>query len=132
MNQAEQNADVIRRGYAAFNASDIQALTEIFDENASWHTPGKSPIAGDNVGREATFTQFGRYVGETDGTFKATLKTVVANDDGSVVGIHHNSGTRGGKQLDVDCCIVFQVKDGRVVEGREHFYDLGAWDEFWS
>ena len=22
--------------------------------------------------------------------------------------------------------------DGRVIDGREHFFDLYAWDEFWS
>jgi len=26
----------------------------------------------------------------------------------------------------------FQYKDGRVIDGREHFHDLYAWDEFWS
>jgi hypothetical protein len=24
------------------------------------------------------------------------------------------------------------VVDGRIVDGREHFYDLHAWDEFWA
>jgi ketosteroid isomerase-like protein len=34
--------------------------------------------------------------------------------------------------LDVDCCIVFELKNGKVTSGREHFYDLHAWEEFWS
>jgi ketosteroid isomerase-like protein len=34
--------------------------------------------------------------------------------------------------LDVDCCIVFEVRDGRLIDGREYFGDLYAWDEFWS
>jgi hypothetical protein len=57
---------------------------------------------------------------------------VLADDDGRVVGVHHNSAERDGKQLDVGCCIVFELKDGRITDGREHFYDLNAWDEFWS
>ena len=52
--------------------------------------------------------------------------------DGRVVGIHHNTAERNGKRLDVDCCIVFEIENGRLVEGREHFSDLYAWDEFWS
>ena len=132
MSTADENADVVRRGYAAFNASDIKTLTEIFDENASWHTPGRSPIAGDNRGRDAVFAQFGRYAGDTEGTFKATLQDVFKGDEGRVVGIHHNSGERNGKRLDVGCCIAFEIKDGKIVSGREHFYDLYAWDEFWS
>ena len=132
MNDAEKNAEAVQRGYEAFNKGDMKTLTELFHENASWHTPGRSPIAGDYKGREAAFAQFGRYVGETGGTFKATLQHVLRSDGGRVVGIHHNSAKRNGKQLDVYCCIVFELKDGRITDGREHFYDLYAWDEFWS
>jgi ketosteroid isomerase-like protein len=109
-----------------------RALTELFDPKASWHTPGRSPIAGDHQGREAVFAQFGRYGGDTAGTFKATLQDVLKSDDGRVIGIHHNSAQRNGKRLDTGCCIVFEVKDGRIVDGREHFYDLHNWDQFWS
>jgi ketosteroid isomerase-like protein len=129
---APGNPGIVRRGYEAFNAADLETLTELFDENASWHTPGRSPIAGDAEGRDAVFAQFGRYGGETNGTFKATLKRVLTDEDGRVIGIHHNTGERGGKQLDVYCCIEFEVKDGRITDGREHFYDLHAWDDFWS
>lgn len=66
-------------------------------ESASWHTPGRCSIAGDYEGRESIFGQFGRYGGETGGTFQAELRHVYEDDD-----------------------------------GREHFFDLYAWDEFWS
>jgi ketosteroid isomerase-like protein len=54
---ADENAEVVRRGYAAFNAADVDALTALFDENASWHTPGRSSIAGDQRGRDVVFAQ---------------------------------------------------------------------------
>jgi ketosteroid isomerase-like protein len=57
---------------------------------------------------------------------------VLADDDGRVVGIHHNSAERDGEHLDVDCAIVFEVRDGWITDGREHFFDRYAWDEFWS
>ena len=129
---AAENAETVRRGYEAFNTGDMETLTEIFDESASWHTPGRGSLAGDQQGRDATFAQFGRYVEQTGGTFKAELQSVLADDEGRVVGIHHNSADRDGKHMEVDCCIVFELKDGRISDGREHFYDLHAWDEFWS
>lgn len=129
---AHENAEVVRRGYQAFNTADMKALTELFDESASWHTPGRSPAAGDRKGRDAVFAQFGRYGGETGGTFKAELKQVFTSDDGRVIGVHHNSAERNGKQLDTDCCIVFEIENGRITSGREHFFDLNNWDEFWS
>jgi uncharacterized protein len=127
-----KNAEIVRRGYQAFNTADMKTLTELFDEKASWHTPGRGSLAGDHVGREATFAYFGRLGQETGGTFKAELRHVTADEEGRVIAIHHNSGVRKGKRLDVDCCLVFQLKNGRVTDGKEHFYNLHAWDEFWS
>jgi uncharacterized protein len=57
---------------------------------------------------------------------------LLADDDGRVVGIQHNTAKRDGKHLDVEVCLVFQLEDGRITEGAEHFRDLYAWDEFWS
>ena len=130
--RAEANADVVRRGYHAFNTGDIHTLNELFDVRAAWYTPGRSPVAGDHQGREAVFAQFARYGGETQGTFRAALRDVLANDDGCVVALHHNSGLRNGRRLDVDCCIEFVVRNGKIVSGREHFFDLHAWDAFWA
>ena len=48
-----------------------------------------------------------------------------------VVGIHHNSGERNGKRLSSQCCIAFELKDGQVIDGREHFYDQANWDDCW-
>jgi len=129
---AGSNADVVRRGYAAFNAADIDTLTRIMDDNISWHTPGRTSIGGSRKGQNAVFGQFGRYGGETAGTFRANLIDVYESEDGGVVGLHRNTGERNGKKLDVLCCIVFEVRDGRVLSGREHFFDLYAWDEFWA
>src|SRR3989337_3682668 len=125
---ADENAETVRRGYEAFNRADMKTLTEIFDESSSWHTPGRGSLAGDHKGREAVFAYFGRLGQETGGTFKAELRHVFADDDGRVVGLHHNSGEREGKRLDTDCCIVFELKDGRVTSGRGHFFYLPNWD----
>jgi ketosteroid isomerase-like protein len=132
MRHAEDNTDIVRRGYAAFNSGDLKTLAELFDENASWHAPGRGRIAGDYKGRDRVFAPFGRYGGETAGTFRATLERVFTTEDCRVVGLHHNTATRNGKQLDVSCCLVFELKDGRVTDGRKYSYDLSAWEAFWS
>ena len=129
---ADENAAIIRRGYEAFNSGDMETLTELFDESAVWHTPGRSSLAGDHQGRDATFAYFGRLGQETGGNFRAELRHLLADGDGHVVGIQRNSGERNGKRLDVDACLVFRLEDGLVTEGWEHLRDLYAWDEFWS
>jgi ketosteroid isomerase-like protein len=127
-----ENAAIVRRGYDAFNTGDMETLTELFDEGASWHTPGRGPLAGDYVGREAVFAYFGQLGGQTGGTLRATLEYLSESDDGHVVGVHRTSAERDGKRLDVAICLTFELKDGRVFDGREHTFDLYAWDEFWS
>jgi ketosteroid isomerase-like protein len=130
--QSDGNAAIVRRAYEAFNTADIATLAKLFDSNTSWHTPGRSSLAGDRKGRDAVFTQFGRYGGETRGTFRANLLNVLESEDGRAVAVHHTSAERNGRRLDVLCCIVFELHNGRILIGREHFYDLYAWDAFWS
>ena len=132
MSVAEKNATLVRQGYQAFNNGDMKTLAELFNPNATWHSPGKSRIAGDFKGRDAVFTQFGRYGSETNGTFKAILKDIAICENGRIVGIHRNTAERNGKKLDIDCCIVFEMRDGLIVDGKEYIYDLHAWEAFWS
>jgi ketosteroid isomerase-like protein len=129
---SDENVAIMRRAYEAFNTADLDTLTEIFDENMVWHLPGQSSYADDYQGRDATLAYFGQLGQETGGSFRAELKHMMGDDDGHVVGIQHSTGDRNGKHLDVSNCIVFKLKDGRVVDGLEHFHDLYAWDEFWS
>jgi ketosteroid isomerase-like protein len=130
--RADENAEIMRRAYEAFNTADMKTLTGTFDESAVWHLPGRSSMAKDYQGREATFAYFALLGQETGGTFRAELQHLLADDDDRVVGIHRSTAEREGKHLDVGDCIVFQLKDGRITDGREHFHDLYAWDEFWS
>jgi uncharacterized protein len=129
---ADENLGIMRRAYEAFNSGDMNTLIETFDEGAVWHLPGRSSMATDYEGRDATLAYFGRLAQETGGTFRAELERLLADDDDRVVGIQRSTGERDGKHLDVGDCIVSQLTDGRITDGREHFHDLYAWDEFWS
>jgi ketosteroid isomerase-like protein len=129
---AAENVAIMQRAYDAFNSADMDTLIELFDESCVWHLPGRSSMAKDYQGRDATLAYFGQIGQETGGTFRAELERLVGDDDGRVVGIQRSTGDRNGKHLDVGDSIVFQLRDGRIVDGREHFEDLYAWDEFWS
>ena len=130
--RADENVAIMQRAYDAFNTGDIDTLNEIFDESAVWHLPGRSSMANDYQGREATLAYFGQLAEKTGGTFQAELERLLGDDDDRVVGIQRSTADRDGKHLDVGNSIVFQLKDGRITDGREHFHDLYASDEFWS
>jgi ketosteroid isomerase-like protein len=129
---ADENVAIMRRGYEAFNKGDMDTLVELFDEGMVWHLPGRSSFADDYQGRDATLAYFAQLGQQTGGTFRAELQELVGDDEDRVIGMQRSTGDRNGKHLDVGNCIVFQLKDGRVIDGREHFHDLYAWDEFWS
>ena len=129
---SQERVETILGGYDAFNRGDMNTLIELFDESAVWHLPGRSSMANDYQGRDATLAYFGRIGQETGGTFQAELQHLLADKDDRVVGVQRSTADREGKHLDVGNCIVFQLKDGRIIDGREHFHDLYAWDEFWS
>jgi ketosteroid isomerase-like protein len=129
---ADENVAIMRRAYEAFNTGDMDTLVEIFDDSIVWHLPGRSSYADDYQGRDATLAYFGQLGEQTGGTFRAELKEMLADGDDHVVGIQRSTGDRDGKHLDVGNASRFELKDGRVIDGREHFHDLYAWDEFWS
>jgi ketosteroid isomerase-like protein len=132
MTEAASNAEIVRRGYTAFNSADMETLAEIFDDAASWHTPGRSPVAGDAIGRDAVFARFAQYGIQSEGTFQAELHEILSSDRGAVVGIHRNTAKRNGNELDTLCCIVFQLRNGQIISGHEYIDDLHQWDAFWS
>src|SRR5436190_24083222 len=94
--RADENVAVMRRAYEAFNTGDVETLTELFDESAVWHLPGRSSMANDYQGREATLAYFGQIGQETGGTFRAELQDLTADEDDRVVGIQRSTGERNG------------------------------------
>src|SRR3954452_9511802 len=129
--EPHQNVVTMQRAYEAFNTGDMNTLTELMDETV-WHLPGRSSMAGDYQGSGATLAYFGRLAEETGGTFRAELQHMTADGDNRVVGVQRSTADRNGKHLDVANCIVFELKDGKGTDGREHFEDLYGWDDFWS
>jgi hypothetical protein len=89
--RADENAAIMRRAYEAFNRGDMNTLIELFDESAVWHLPGRSSMANDYQGRDATLAYFGRIGQETGGTFQAELQHLLADDDDRVVGIQRST-----------------------------------------
>jgi hypothetical protein len=43
---AAENAELVRRGYEAFNAGDLAALGELFAEDAVWYAAGSGVLSG--------------------------------------------------------------------------------------
>lgn len=128
---ATENAELVRRGYEAFNAGDPVALSDLFAEDAVWYAAGSGVLSGTKQGRDAILAYFGELATRSQGTFQATLEDVVGGES-HTVGLQHSRAQRDGKTLDMATAISFVLRDGKVVEGREFFEDTAKADDFWT
>jgi ketosteroid isomerase-like protein len=127
----DENARLMRRGYEAFSAGDMDTLRELFAEDVVWHVPGHNRLSGDKRGRDAVFEYFGELVSGSGGTFKVTLHDVIAGED-HVIGLHHNGAEHDGKVLDLNVVLIFHMSGGRFRESWEVNDNEVEWDAFWS
>jgi ketosteroid isomerase-like protein len=128
---ATENAELVRRGYEAFNTGDLAALSELFAEDAVWYAAGNGVLAGTKQGRDAILAYFGELGARSQGTFQAAVQDIVGGES-HTIGLQQSRAENDGKTLDIATAISFVLRDGKVVEGREFFEDTAKADEFWT
>ncbi len=126
------DAEVVRRFYAAFSRRDMAEAAACFAPEARWTLPGHSPIAGTHVGWEQIRDDFFAKLAQlSGGTFRAELLDVAVGEH-FVVAVQHATASREGRTLDVTACQLMEVSDGRISRVRGHYSDQEALDAFWS
>jgi uncharacterized protein len=125
------NIERIRKGFEAFAASDIAALSEVFDANAVWRAEPTGILAGDYDGRDAIFAMFVQMAQETAGTFRAIPTTMAASNDKVFVQLNA-TGERHGCTLNAGEVLVFTLAAGRIREVRLYQENPSQNAEFWS
>jgi uncharacterized protein len=128
---AADNAEVVRRGYAAFQTGDMEALRALFSPDIRWHVNGRNPQAGTFEGVDAVLGAFALLAADSGGTFRVELHDVLASDDHVVV-LGRGSADRGGRHLEGNYAHVFHVSGGRVTAAWVLNEDPYAQDELWA
>lgn len=113
--QEARNVAVVRRGFEAFAAGDMEAMKTIVAPDGHWHETPNGAFGGDFSGQQAILEYFGQLARETGGTIKATPVAMAADGDRVFV-LNHLSATRGGKTLEIDTVDVFTLADGVVID----------------
>ena len=130
MPTAVANGDLVRGLFRAFTERDTPALEEIIAENAVWHVPGRSRLAGEHRGRAAVLAYFTGLSQRTGGTFKVEIIDVFATETRAVAWARA-TGQRGpGMSYDGLYCLVVSIEGYQIVEGWLMPADLYAFDEF--
>jgi ketosteroid isomerase-like protein len=129
MTDEHPNAALTRRVFAAFG-KDAMAISAAFSREIVWRVPGDTAVSGEYHGRRQV-VEFLRRTGlETDGTYRSSLETVLANDEW-VVAIYRAFGRRNGVDLDVDQAFVIRCEDGLWRDVTAVPLDA-AFDVFWA
>jgi uncharacterized protein len=107
MSQEEQNIEVIRKGYAAFAAGDIETVMSLIDDNIEWVHPGQSAISGTYHGKGELG---GYFAGLAEQSATVTPRHFRADGDVVVALTEVTSGDDEGQDADM-----FTLRDGKAV-----------------
>ncbi len=120
------NAELVRRGYAAFASGDMETVGSLFHDDIVWHSPGNGPLSGDYEGKDQVFGLFSKLLELSGGTFRQDVHDVVANDEHAVVMV--NAAWDEPKPYAGRAVHVMHVKDGKLTEYWLYNEDQAAAD----
>jgi ketosteroid isomerase-like protein len=107
---SQQNIELVKNGYEAFNAGDAEAVMNLFDDDVEWIQPGNSAVSGTYRGK-AELGEFLMRLGEKGMT--ATTRSFLADGDTVVAFTEVSIAGEVGQDADV-----FTVRDGKVVHAQ--------------
>ena len=125
------NVAIVKRACIAARKGDRTDAAELFADDAELFVPGNNLLAGLYEGQEAVFDFYSKARELSDGTLRAYLHDVVANDRHAFA-IENFMATRGGRNLDSRDVTVYHVIDGRIAGGTRLYTEIHVHDEFWS
>jgi len=123
---------LVRKGYAAFNAGDIETLAGLFSHDVVQHVPGNNPLAHDYKGIDGVLGYYAKLAETTGGTFTANLIDVHGDGHGHVTAVHQTKATRNGVTRVSRGSIVFTFLGDKVTDLLELHGDLAGDDAFLS
>jgi len=117
---SQENVEVVRDAYEAWNAGDNHALRELCDPNIIWRPPEGWPEPGPFVGREAVMRWFDQLREAFDAYVTELSDIIDAGDRVVVRQIWHGAGH--GPEANVEATSVLTVRKGKVI-GVEQFWE---------
>jgi ketosteroid isomerase-like protein len=124
------NSHVINELYEASVTGNIAAL-DVYTDDSVWVEVGSNRRTGVHRGKQAILEHAMQLAVLTDGTI-ATNVTEILPGDNHVAVLERATAKRNGSELDMDCCSMYTLHDGKIVELHVLPFDAARWDEYWS
>ena len=118
---SQENVEIVRRGFEAWNAGDMDALGEVFDPRVVWRGPEGWPEPGPYAGWEAVR----RQIDQLRETFDADSLELISDfiDVGDRVAVRIIwCGLGQGPESNMEMTGVFTVRKARMFHA-EFFWD---------
>jgi ketosteroid isomerase-like protein len=125
----QEDIDLVRKGYEAFIAGDMEWMNEHFHDNVVWHNPGSNAFSGDYKGRENVLGFFARSVQAVIPEFD--IHDVLASED-HVVALLTVTWKRqdNGSTIQTRGAQVFHVENEKALEVWTMAEDQSEIDRF--
>jgi len=108
----QENKELVKKGYEAFAAGDVQAVMDLFDDDVEWVQPGESAISGTFHGKTEVMEFLGRLA-EKGPT--VTVKRLIAEGDTVVAITEVSVDGQSGEDADI-----MTIRDGKTVRMEVH------------
>jgi len=125
------NEALIREGYDAFVAGDIERVAGLLDPDIGWHVGGSSPLSGDYKGHAELMGLFARLAEYTDGSISIIARDILTSEDHVIV-LTTLKAERDGRVLEDDGVAVFKIFEGTATEVWVFAENQGAIDSFFA
>lgn len=126
------NEALVKKGYQAFSAGDMDTLRQIMTPDVVHTVPGTSQIAGEYKGIDNVLSHYGQLFELSGGTLTVDLKSVKAEGADKVVSVHKATAKRDGKSLEEDETLQFTIAGGKISRLDESHADPAGFDKFWG
>ncbi len=128
----KENLELVRKGYAAFVAGDMDTLRTLLRADAVHSVPGSSPIAGDFKGADQMLGLYADLFARSGATLKIDLESVMSNGSTQVIAVHTSNAQREGRSITQREALLFTIDNGKISSIQDFFSDIDEQDAFWA
>ena len=121
---------IVRAYCEAWEKGDVAAIFGLYHDDFTLHYFGRSPMAGDHVGKMAAVAALGKVQVLTNRKLLSIHDVLSSADHGAVLAKERFE--RDGKTLEVNRILLYHVRDGKLAECWLFDDDQRAMDEFWG
>jgi uncharacterized protein len=112
---AHPNEEALRRADEALASGNVQAMMDLFADDAVIHVGGRSKLAGDYKGKDQLLEMYGRFMQSLGNIQEMSTHDILANDTHGIQ-LQTVTAERDGRRITIKSFGAMHFTDGKVTE----------------